>query len=59
MLDLEENMSKSQKHEKTTGYLEDLGKARKHAREVRAMKTTMLNEIDLLLNPPVIPTAEI
>ena len=51
-------MSKSQKHEKTTGYLVDLAKARKHAREVRALKTTMLNEMDLLFNPPTIPTAE-
>jgi len=58
VLDLEERMSKSQKHEKTTGFLEDLGKARKHAREVRALKTQLLNEMDLLFNPPSFPTAE-
>jgi len=55
---LEESMSKSHKHEKTTGFLEDLGKARKHAREVRALKTQMLNDMDLLFNPPSFPTAE-
>ena len=39
-------MSKSQKHEKTTGFLEDLGKARKLRHQVRAMKTSMLNEME-------------
>ncbi len=51
-------MSKSQKHVKTTGFLEDLGKARKLRHQVRAMKTSMLNEMDLLINPPSIPSAE-
>ena len=51
-------MSKSQKHFKTTGFLEDLGKARKLRHQVRAMKTSMLNEMDLLINPPTIPSAE-
>ncbi len=51
-------MSKSQKHVKTTGFLEDLGKARKLRHQVRAMKTSMLNEIDMIANPPTVPTAE-
>ena len=51
-------MSKSIKHEKTHGFLEDLGKARKIRRQVRAMKTSMLNELDLLAFPPTVPAAE-
>ena len=51
-------MSHTQKHEKTTGFLDDLGKARKIRNQVRAMKTSMLNEMDMIANPPTIPTAE-
>ena len=51
-------MSKSFKHEKTHGYLDDLSKSRKIRRQIRAMKTSMLNELDLLAFPPAIPTAE-
>jgi len=51
-------MSKSVKHEKTHGFLDDLSKARRNRREVRAMKTSMLNELDMLAFPPTIPTAE-
>ena len=51
-------MSKSIKHEKTHGFLEDLGKSRKLRKQIRAMKTSMLNEIDMLAFPPTIPTAE-
>jgi len=52
-------MSKSIKHEKTHGFLEDLGKARKVRRQIRAMKTSMLNELDLLAFPPSVPAAEL
>jgi hypothetical protein len=51
-------MSKSIKHEKTHGFLDDLSKARKVRRQIRAMKTLMLNELDLLAFPPAVPTAE-
>ncbi len=51
-------MSKSHYLVKTTGFLEDLGKARKLRHQVRAMKTSMLNEMDMIANPPTIPTAE-
>jgi hypothetical protein len=51
-------MSKSYKHEKTQGFLDDLAKTRKVRRQVRALKTAMLNEIDMIANPPTIPTAE-
>ena len=51
-------MSKSYKHEKTHGFLDDLGKARKIRRQIRALKTTTLNEIDMITNPPTIPVAE-
>ena len=51
-------MSKSFKHEKTQGYLDDLSKSRKLRRQIRAMKTSMLNELDLLAFPPTVPTAE-
>ena len=52
-------MSKSFKHEKTHGFLEDLGKARKVRRQVRALKTAMINEIDMIAFPPVIPAADL
>ena len=52
-------MSKSIKHEKTHGFLEDLGKARKVRRQVRALKTAMINEIDMIAFPPVIPAADL
>ena len=52
------NMSKSFKHEKTHGFLDELSKSRKVRRQVRAMKTAMLNEIELIANPPSFPTAE-
>ena len=52
-------MSKSVKHEKTHGFLDDLGKARRVRRQVRALKTSMLNEIEMIAFPPVIPAAEV
>ena len=55
---MEDIMSHTQKREKTTGFLDDLGKARKIRNQVRAMKTSMLNEMDMIANPPTIPTAE-
>jgi hypothetical protein len=45
-------MSKSVKHERTTGFLDHLGKVRKIRAAVRALKTSMLNEVDMLLDPP-------
>ena len=51
-------MSKSFKHEKTQGYLDDLSKSRKLRRQIRAMKTSMLNELDRLAFPPTVPAAE-
>lgn len=51
-------MSKSIKHEKTHGFLEDLGKARKLRKQVRALKTSMLNEIEMIAFPPVVPAQE-
>ena len=51
-------MSHTQKHEKTTGFLDDLGKARKLRNQVRALKTSMLNEMDMIVNPSTVPNAE-
>ena len=51
-------MSRTYKQEKTQGYLDELGKSRKVRRQIRAMKTAMLNEIDMITTPPLIPTAE-
>ena len=51
-------MSKSIKHEKTHGFLDDLSKTRKVRKQIRAMKTSMLNEIEMIAFPPTIPTAE-
>ena len=52
-------MSKSIKHEKTHGFLDDLGKARKVRRQVRALKTAMINEIDMIAFPPVVPATDL
>ena len=51
-------MSRSVSHEKTHGFLEDLSKARKLRKQIRAMKTSMLNEIEMIAFPPVVPAQE-
>ena len=51
-------MSRSYKQETTHGYLDELEKSRKVRRQIRAMKTAMLNEIDMITNSSVVPTAE-
>ena len=52
-------MSKSVKHEKTHGFLDDLSRSRRLRKQIRAMKTSMLNEIEMIAFPPSVPTAEV
>ena len=48
-------MSKSVKHEKTHGYLDDVSRVRKHRKFVRSMKTQLLDDIqELLISSPVV-----
>ena len=47
-------MSKSIKHERTRGYLDDLANQRKMRQAVRELKASLLNDIqDMFFNPPL------
>ena len=47
-------MSKSIKHERTRGYLDELATQRKTRQAVRELKAQVLNDIqDMFFNPPM------
>ena len=51
-------MSRSIKHEKTHGFLDNISKLRKYRKEIRANKTQMLNDIETLTGKAFIPAQE-
>jgi len=54
----ENRMSRSIKHEKTHGFLDNISKLRKFRKEIRANKTQMLNDIETLTGKAFIPAQE-
>jgi hypothetical protein len=53
-----EFMSRSVKHEKTQGFLDQVSKLRKHRRETREGKARMLTDIETLTGLAFIPAQE-
>lgn len=53
-----EIMSRSIKHEKTNGFLDNISKLRKFRKQIRANKIQMLNDIKSLTGKAFIPAQE-